>query len=201
MPLARIIAAAARSPALFHALRAALDPGQAGKLRAFLRDVPHQSLLELGCGIGANRAITDRPYAGLDLDPAYVAYAARRFGSTTARFRVGDLLVPLDPALGPFDLIALLNVVHHLSDDEVRRALGHARAAGAARALVVDVAAERTGFLFRRVFGPLDRGASFRTTDQLRALLASAGLVIERDAGWSTGPGIWPRIAFLGRFA
>lgn len=196
----RIAAAAARSPAVFHALRAALDPGQPARVRAFLAGDPHARLLELGCGIGANRPVTDRPYAGLDLDPGYVAYATRRFGAADARFAAGDLLRPVDPGLGPFDLVALLNVIHHLEDDEVRTALRHARAAGAARALVVDVALERTGFLFRHLFGPLDRGARFRTTDDIRTLLESAGLRIDRADGWSTGPGIWPRAACLGTF-
>lgn len=199
MALRRLSSTLARSPALFHVLRTALDPGQPGKLREFLAGIDHAALFEPGCGIGANRGITDRPYTGLDRDPVYVAYAMHRFGSPAARFVTGDLLRPLDPALGPFDLVALLNVVHHLSDDDVRLALGHIRAAEARRVLVVDVALERTGLLFRKIFGPLDRGAHFRTTDGLRILLTSAGLAVEREDSWSTGPGIWPRAAFLGR--
>ncbi len=178
-----------------------LDPGQPGRLRAFLRETPHAALHELGCGIGANCGMTDAPCTGIDLDPAYVAYASRRFGSDRRRFVTGDLRAPLDGVPGPWDLVALLNVAHHLTDDEVRDALRHARAAGARRVLVVDVALERTGVLFRRIFGPLDRGSAFRTTAQLRALLTGAGVTVEREDGWSTGPGIWPRAAFIGRFA
>ena len=191
----------AKSPALFHGLRSALDPGQPARVAAFLAGVSHRAVLELGCGIGANAAITAAPYTGLDLDPAYTAYAARRFGGSHRRFVTGDLLAPPDPRLGPFDLVALLNVLHHLSDPEVRTAVGHARAAGAKQVLVVDVAMERAGVLFHRVFAPLDRGAHFRTTDELRRLLEAAGVTLEREDGWSTGWGIWPRAAFLGRLA
>jgi SAM-dependent methyltransferase len=170
-------------PWLFRVVRQILDPGQQRPVRDFLAQVPHRSVLELGCGLGTMSGITDRPYMGLDLVPQYVDYAQRHFGSPTKRFAVGNAL-DLDPGLGDFDVVALLSFIHHFSDDEVDRILRGLRAVSPAYVLVLDLAPERAGWVFNRVLGPLDRGAHLRPQSAQRALLEAAGCRVELESGF-----------------
>lgn len=179
------------APWVFHAVRGLIDPGQVRHLRRLLARVPHASVLDVGCGIGSLCGMTDAPYTGVDLDAGYVAYARSTYGAPGRRFETGDALA-LDPALGHHDLVTLINFIHHLSDDEVRRCLTAVRAVSPARLLVVDVARERAGFLFHRIFGPHDRGAHFRTQPAQRALLEGAGWRVEWEDGYAAGIGIYP---------
>lgn len=178
-------------PWVFHSFRGVIDPGQVPRLRAILARVPHESLLDVGCGIGSHCGMTDAAYTGVDLAPSYVAYARRRYGGPRRRFETGDALA-LDPALGHHDVAALVNFIHHFDDDRVRRCLTALAAVTPRRLLVVDVALERTGALFRRVLGPLDRGAHFRTQPAQRALLEGAGWRVEREDGYVTGLRLYP---------
>jgi SAM-dependent methyltransferase len=178
-------------PWVFRSLRGLIDPGQAGHLKRLLARVPHASVLDLGCGIGSHCAMTEAAYTGVDASPAYVAYARRHFGGPSRRFEVGDAFA-LGGGLGHHDVVALINVVHHFSDDEVRGCLAGLKAVTPRRLFLVDVALEEAGILFRRVFGPLDRGGHFRTRAAQRALVESCGWRVEWEDGYATPTGIYP---------
>lgn len=185
------------TPWVFNSLRSVIDPGQVACLRRMLARVPHVSLLDLGCGIGSLCDMTDEDYTGVDNTASYIDYASRHYATANRRFLVDDAFA-LDQAfaddakLGAYDLVSLINVIHHFSDDEVRRVLAGLSAIAPARVIIVDVALERAGWLFHRLFGPLDRGAHFRTTDAQRILLESAGFRVEWVDGYVTGPRIYP---------
>jgi len=179
------------TPWVFKSLLQVIDPGQVGCLRRVLARVPHRSLLDIGCGIGSLCGMTDADYTGLDNTESYITYARTHYGAPTRRFVVGDAFA-LDPGLGARDVVSLINVIHHFSDGEVRRLLAGLAVVAPSRVVLVDVALERTGWLFRRVFGPLDRGAHFRSTAAQRALVESAGYTVEWDDGYVTGAGIYP---------
>ena len=179
------------TPWFFHSFRGLIDPGQVRHLKAVLARIPHASLLDLGCGIGSHCGMTDGAYTGVDHTASYIAYAGRHYAAPNRRFAVGDAFA-LDPALGHHDVVALINVVHHFSDGEVLRCLGSLRVVTPYRVLLVDVAREKAGFLFTRIFGPADRGGHFRTQAAQRALLETAGFRLEWEDGYRTATGIYP---------
>jgi SAM-dependent methyltransferase len=183
-------------PWVFRALRGTIDPGQEKKLRKVLADVPHSSVLELGCGLGTLSGMTDRPYTGLDFVPAYIEYAQEKFGGPTKRFVVGDVF-DLPEDLGSTDVVALVNFIHHFDDEQVGRILKSLRTASPRLVMIVDVALERARWRFKRVFGPLDRGDHFRTTDAQAALLEKAGCTVERRDGYDTAPRIYPHSVLI----
>ncbi len=74
-------------------------------------------ILDIGCGPGTNTALFGKryDYTGVDLSPEYVEYASRKHGLP---FFVCDVTKdPLPP--GPFDLVLINSLMHHLSDAEV----------------------------------------------------------------------------------
>lgn len=79
------------------------------------------TVLDLGCGYGeiARFFVNRTEYVGVDMNSDYIEQAKKRYGGTNAKFVVGDIADPKILALGPFDLVLLTGVLHHLTSDEV----------------------------------------------------------------------------------
>jgi tRNA (uracil-5-)-methyltransferase TRM9 len=91
-------------------------------------------VLDVGCGDGRfgaylNASLANRiDYLGVDASPELLARAQQRGLGASFRFSETDLVVaPPSAALpaGPFDLIAVLGVLHHVPGQETRRQLLH----------------------------------------------------------------------------
>ena len=91
---------------------------KADTLNAFVAEAKVASVIEFGCGDGAQLALADYPsYVGLDVAPAAVELCRARFaGDSTKRFFVGS---QPPEELGPFDLALSLDVIYHLVEDAV----------------------------------------------------------------------------------
>ena len=98
------------------------------KLRPFLaahRVGDFRRVLDVGCGPGTNaRHFAATDYLGVDINPDYISYAIRRYGS---RFRVADVTTMSMEYGHGFDCILVNSLLHHLSDSEVTRLLSHLR--------------------------------------------------------------------------
>jgi SAM-dependent methyltransferase len=79
-------------------------------------------VLDLGCGFGdyaplfAGRC----EYVGIDHNESYIATARRMNQGSSAQFIVADVADPVVREHGPFDLVFLSGVLHHLASDEVQ---------------------------------------------------------------------------------
>jgi SAM-dependent methyltransferase len=86
-------------------------------------------VLDVGCGPADVLAcLPDADYVGVDNNPDYIDAARRRFGHR-GRFICQDIRHDVLPQLGAFDLILVIAVLHHLSDDESRKLLQMAASA------------------------------------------------------------------------
>ena len=116
-------------------------------------------VLDLGCGTGALFGYMPGgvDYVGVDVEPAYVEAARKRYGGR-ATFVVADATW-FQPD-GSFDVAIAYGVLHHLEDDEARRLLHVARAARrfvAAEPCATSSAGPLESFLMRH-----DRGKHVR---------------------------------------
>jgi SAM-dependent methyltransferase len=192
----RIIDRLLDAPWFFERVRNALDPDQVPHLRQLLARVPHESVLDVGCGVGNLCGMTDAPYVGIELSADYVRRAQARYGSPTKRFVTADALA-LDGSLGRFDVVSMVNVIHHFADHEVDRLLRQVRHVEPRFLFLVDVALERSGWAFRTLFRRLDRGHFFRTTAAQRSLLEASGARVVWEDWYVDGPRIYPHSAIL----
>jgi cyclopropane fatty-acyl-phospholipid synthase-like methyltransferase len=106
----------------------------AASINDFMSLADGKSVLDLGCGYGdvakfyANRC----RYVGIDSNESYIETARRRNSNNDAEFLVGDISDPEILSRGPFDLVILTGVLHHLPNEHV------AAIAGASKKLVSD---------------------------------------------------------------
>lgn len=157
-------------------------------------------VLDVGCGPGTNaRHFADCDYLGVDINPAYVHDAERRFGP---RFRVADVTtMRIEPGRG-YDCILLNSLLHHLSDDDAGRLLGHLATlladAGAVHILdlVLPERASIARFLARH-----DRGNFPRPLAAWRDLFTRhfAPVIFEPYPLGAMGVTLWSMVYFQGR--
>jgi SAM-dependent methyltransferase len=91
---------------------------KADVLNAFVAEQGIASVVEFGCGDGAQLAMATYPsYVGIDVSPVALELCRKRFAAdATKRFYLASE-VPAD--LGPFDLALSLDVIYHLVEDAV----------------------------------------------------------------------------------
>jgi SAM-dependent methyltransferase len=144
-----------------------------------LRVLPGQRLLDLGCGDGALAPhVPDAHYTGVDVNEAYLATAKREHGGEGREFVCADLATigRLDLP-GPFDVVSLIGVLHHLDDelavDVLRTAL--ALLADGGRVVTVDPVFHPSQRAIARVLMALDRGRFVRHPEHYESLARRAG--------------------------
>jgi hypothetical protein len=99
-----------------------LAQGKAAFLNTFVREHDLRSVIEFGCGDGAQLSLADYPsYVGLEVSRSAIARCKHRFAGDAAKsFFLYDGSCFLDQA-GVFtaDLALSLDVIYHLTEDQV----------------------------------------------------------------------------------
>lgn len=96
----------------------------ASLVREVIRREGAKSVADLGCGdfsVGRRVAIPGIDYVGVDIVPGIITKNSREYESEHVRFELGDLTGEV--ALPVADLGLLRQVLQHLSNDEIGRAL------------------------------------------------------------------------------
>jgi ubiquinone/menaquinone biosynthesis C-methylase UbiE len=163
------------TPALFAAIRYPLV-GRQRRTRELVRrhlDVkPGERVLDICCGIGEFAGEVSGEYLGIDLNPAFVEAATRRWmGTARKTFRVMDAL-RMDLSERHFDRTMWINGLHHFSDEDAARVLREIARVTRTRALIIDPDGTPRG-LVRRALLAADRGDWMRTPEAQRRLIGS----------------------------
>ena len=148
-------------------------------IERYLRPVPGERLLDLGCGTGL---LTDYlpplDYWGLDADPEYIRFAQKKTGNQR-KFLCADLNRTPWPVSGPFDRAMATGLLHHLPDEQVVGVMENVRKLLKPRARFVtfDGCYEQRQSPAARWLLSMDRGKYVRTPE---AYLALARVVFPR---------------------
>ena len=122
-------------------------------------------VLDLGCGTGELAPIflqSGYSYTGIDIAPERIAYARKTYPQ--GRFHVMDAGALRYPD-GYFDQILVTGVLHHLSDDEVRRIvaeMGRVLRPGGRALVMEDIALRGSMNLLGALVHLADEGAYIR---------------------------------------
>jgi hypothetical protein len=109
---------------------------KAKTINGFVQSMGIQTVIEFGCGDGAQLAISQYPrYVGIDVAESSIAACRQRFAGdgTKSFYLIGD--IPAD--LGRFDLVLSLDVIYHLVEDEVFEGYMRSLFANAGRFLAI----------------------------------------------------------------
>ena len=144
------------------------------------------SVLDIGCGIGQYAALSRGPYLGIDLDPRYIAHARRRYRHSDRAFRAVDV-TGLWQESSSFDLVLLVDFLHHLDDEQAVTVLSRAGRLSGGLVASFEPLKQQSNRLGRWIIDH-DRGAHIRPLDDLHGLFERAGLAISRSDELYLGP-------------
>ena len=84
-----------------------------------VRAKPGDKVIDIGCGSAlALQCLPEVEYIGLDINPDYIAFARRTYG-TKGTFVVGDMRsLQADSRFQDADIVMAFGVLHHLDDQE-----------------------------------------------------------------------------------
>jgi len=135
------------------------------------------TVLDLGCGYGdiARFYVNRCKYIGVDSNVGYITEARRRNKDNNAEFIVADISDALVHEKGPFDLVLLSGVLHHLSSEQViamsKDAKKHVSEYG--RLVAIEPVFSPDQRLSARLIIASDRGRYVRDQDGYTNLLRS----------------------------
>ena len=135
------------------------------------------TVLDLGCGYGdiARFYVNRCKYIGVDSNVGYISEARRRNKDNNAEFIVADISDALVHDKGPFDLVLLSGVLHHLSSEQVismaKDAKKHVSQSG--RLVAIEPVFSPDQRLSARLIIASDRGRFVRDQDGYTNLLKS----------------------------
>lgn len=135
-----------------------------------IRIFPGSKILDIGCGTGLlyktlKQHDIDVDYVGLDLNPSYIEFATNQYPK--AKFFCSDVANLSQIINEKFDIIIILNVLHHLDDMSAENLLyeckKYLRENG--RLLTLDPVKTQQGPLIERLMIKCDRGQHIRTAE------------------------------------
>ncbi len=137
-----------------------------------LEPKPGQKIVDIGCGPAYYLAeLPAVDYTGFDTDARYIEHAKNRFGNR-GRFFVEPFTQVHADALGPFDGVLLMGLLHHLTDPEcsaLLSVLSRCLRPGGRVVTLDTVVHERQGS-FERWLALNDRGQYVRNPSGFEAL-------------------------------
>jgi SAM-dependent methyltransferase len=141
----------------------------------FLSTNHNSKILDLGCGYGeiSQYFPNSCSYLGVDLNASYIDYAQQKHKQNNTEFMVGDIS-DFDVAnRGPFDLVFLKGVLHHLPSDQIKKLVESSRAlvSESGRLVAIEPVFDPDQSLIARLVIAADRGRYVRDVEGYESLL------------------------------
>jgi SAM-dependent methyltransferase len=171
-------------PFLYNAFQAAVGATALRRrlLEKHVRAKPGDKVIDIGCGSAPTlQWLPEVEYIGLDINPDYVAFARRKYGSR-GTFIVGNPeSVRGDSRCKAADIVMAIGVLHHLDDEEAEQCIRFAYDALKTEGRFICHEACWTpnqGAISKYIMST-DRGRNIRTEQQYRQLAAKAFKTVE----------------------
>lgn len=144
--------------------------------KAYIEKFPHNTILEIGCGTGKlTELIGLKNYLGIDINKGYIDFAKNKYEKKGINFLLTDAkkINKIDKS---FDLILMLNVLHHLSkadlDCILKRLKENIRFK---RIIVMDSKPDIDPF--SKILENLDQGHNFRELNEIENIFRKYFLI------------------------
>lgn len=131
----------------------------------------NSSVIDIACGTGELALyISPKNYLGIDINPAYIEYAKKRFKEKNFKFILADATEY--NFTKDYDKVFLISAAHHLSDDLISNLCQNIKDNGIKEFIIID--GYPVGFfapVLRFLDGFLGGGKYFRNENQISKIL------------------------------
>jgi len=158
-------------------------------------------VLDVGCGPGTNAPhFAHADYLGVDINPSYVATAARRYGR---KFVVADVTRYSTNEDGRFDFVLLNSLLHHIKTEDARHLLSHIATllTDDGHVHILDLVLPAKRHSISGILARADRGDYARPIEEWQGVFALAFDTV-RFESYQLGLGgatLWNMVYFKGR--
>ena len=158
------------NPALFRIIRNIINFGNLQTVIVQAIDVAEtDEVIDVGCGIGDLCTIVGGKYYGVDVDPNYIRYAKKRYGSDKRIFEVLDIKHLHELDAKRFDKAFYIGMLHHFSDLENFQILQDISRITKEQIIIFDLVPSSNPI--KRFLCSLDRGEYLRPIEKQRELI------------------------------
>lgn len=131
---------------------------------------PHGSILEIGCGTGELlKFLHCNRYVGIDVNKTYFDYATEHFGNKKRTFMLLDAK-KMSRSPETFDLVLMINMIHHLSDANFSAILKRLSTHIRFRRLIIIDSKPDIG-IFNSILMKADGGDYFREIEAIQKIV------------------------------
>lgn len=143
--------------------------------RINLKDDHHQTVLDVGCGTGEYSMFFKDGYCGIDNDATYLNYARKKYGDKFFEMSATALSFPDEK----FDYVFCVNLLHHLTDEEVHTTLEEMKRVckKGGEVYIMDAVYKKMNLIGNLLLF-LDPGGNGRTFEKFRADLGEHGFSV-----------------------
>lgn len=129
------------------------------------------SVIDIACGTGQYNALTKGKYLGIDLNGEYIDYARGIYKEDENRKFICADINTLSISDYSYDVALLIDVVHHLTDEENQVLFGILNRVATHFMVVCDPIKQSRYNLIGRLLTALDRGKYIRAEENLLDLI------------------------------
>ncbi|MFH1407558.1 MAG: class I SAM-dependent methyltransferase [Patescibacteria group bacterium] len=131
-----------------------------------------KSILDVGCGTGDYVPIVPLTvqYLGIDTNEQYLSYVKNHFKAKNRKFLLQDATKTKFYQDKKFDIVILISILHHLSDDELSIILPQIRKVAKKAIIFTDIVPDPGGWL-PKLLVKLDRGQYVRSREEKLKLI------------------------------
>jgi cyclopropane fatty-acyl-phospholipid synthase-like methyltransferase len=144
------------------------------------------SVLDIGCGIGHYAILTQGRYLGVDLSEKYIRLAKRIHCQPNKEFRCVDVRLIWEER-SQFDVVLLVDFLHHLSDEFSIEMLKTARQLAKKYVVSFEPIIPQTNPVGKWIVAH-DRGMHMRSLEALYGLFDAAALTRNQSVELKLGP-------------
>jgi len=171
------------NPILWDSSRYLLDLtcGYYPKRKTFLKNLgvfrDNPSVLDIGCGTGLFGEVTEGPYVGVDIDCQSIQYAKTKRYKTKKTFKCIDINT-LAKGKVLFDVALIVDVIHHLNDQECIDLLKASAKMTKKYLISLDPISKKGINIIEKGIRLCDQGKYFRNLTKFNALFQAGGYKI-----------------------
>ena len=141
--------------------------GYLSKISKDLLFLENKSVLDIGCGTGTLiEYLNPKSYFGVDINSEFIKLARKKYPGF--KFKILNIVDEKFPD-GEFEFVFMMNVLHHLTDDQIIKVFKKIKKSGYSREFVI-VESKPDNFL-GKFLGKFDAGSNFREYHNLRDII------------------------------
>lgn len=162
------------SPVIFKIFRKLVAPQGQTKdfVKRYINKYPPKTILDIGFGTGdfMDTIPEDTLYTGIDNNPKYFSYAINNLTGEKREFLLKDALDDDIYSNKSFDIVLMISILHHLSDQELGGILPNIKKVAKKAVIIADIIPNPPG-LIPKLLVKLDRGKFVRSEEEKLRIL------------------------------